>query len=504
MTWSRQGVAGALTILVLLAGGLTVVAGAPPAGAATFTVTNLDDGAVAPAGSLRKAIEDAAASDADATIVVDPSLAGHTINLTAGQLVFTPASFAASLTIEGNRVIVHQSTVSSRVLLAGTAGQLTFVSVTVSGGRAAAGTFGGGAVEAFGPVVVNDSTFTDNVASGAVVATGGAIYTHGPSLTAERSTFTDNHATSAVSANGGAIAVVGTPATPAIRVIDTTVTGNSVESPFTSTAGGALFTGGAVELVRSTIAGNSLTATHLGPVLARGGGVASAARVTATNSTISGNTLTRVNADAGDVVTGGGIGVLLVEEPRDATVTLVYSDVVDNAAPAGANVGIVSVAATDDHFVAGPSASDVGATQLDATLAAFGSVVTGPSGGGENCDGFATTDSAGYNFADDDSCAFATATDTQAAGNDPRLGALGANGGPTETRLPASASPLVNAIAPDDCEADGASGITIDQRGRPRPAADDPRCDIGAVEVQWEHEAETVPEPVLLVPTFTG
>jgi hypothetical protein len=52
--------------------------------------------------------------------------------------------------------------------------------------------------------------------------------------------------------------------------------------------------------------------------------------------------------------------------------------------------------------------------------------------------------------------------------------------------------------ATSSCQADGAAGITTDQRGVARPQGRG--CDIGAVEVQ----PPSPPSPILVVPRFTG
>jgi len=82
---------------------------------------------------------------------------------------------------------------------------------------------------------------------------------------------------------------------------------------------------------------------------------------------------------------------------------------------------------------------------------------------------------------------------------DPRLGALADNGGPTQTLLPQTGSPLIDAIVNGACQtASGVVGpITTDQRGLVRPQVPGGLCDIGAVEIQ-------APAPVVITPTFTG
>ncbi len=126
-------------------------------------------------------------------------------------------------------------------------------------------------------------------------------------------------------------------------------------------------------------------------------------------------------------------------------------------------------------------------------MTSFGSVVANPLGGGTNCEG-TTSASMGFNWDQDGSCHFATSTDHSPGGN-PQLGSLAANGGPTQTLLPQQGSGLIDPIPVASCQADGASGITTDQRGVTRPQGQG--CDIGAVEV-------AAPIPVVVTPRFTG
>jgi hypothetical protein len=197
--------------------------------------------------------------------------------------------------------------------------------------------------------------------------------------------------------------------------------------------------------------------------------------VTVTNSTVTANAAS---------MRGGGISVCGARP-----VVLVYATVVANSAPAGANI--------DGHLCL-ESGSAVVTAGVSDPLSSFGSVVALPQGGGANC-GTIADDPVGYNFSDDASCGFAATTDKQTAGN-PLLAALSSNGGPTQTRLPETGSPLIDAIPSAACQtAPLATGITTDQRGLARPEQAGGACDIGAVEVQIP---AAVPVEILI--SFTG
>jgi hypothetical protein len=109
---------------------------------------------------------------------------------------------------------------------------------------------------------------------------------------------------------------------------------------------------------------------------------------------------------------------------------------------------------------------------------------------------FTNTVSNGYNFADDATCDLTGTGDRESAG-DPMIGALASNGGPTQTRLPADTSPLIDGVPLDQCQADGATGVTTDQRGITRPQA--AGCDIGSVEV-----VPQAVEEIEIAPTLAG
>ncbi len=284
-----------------------------------------------------------------------------------------------------------------------------------------------------------------------------------PSLTMRNSTVTGNRATGGGS--GGGIDAIDAEF---VLVIDSTISDN-----FAGDTGGGIRVAPSTTFVRSTISGNSIEGDT-----GFGGGIdGDTGTVLLVDSTVVGNT------DPGTSASAAG-GIYANE------LTAVYSTITQNSAVAsigGANITV----------------EDPGPLNL------FGTVIAQPLGGAENClfELEPTTVSSGYNFSDDTSCALTDPTDVE-DGGDPLLGALGANGGPTLTRLPQlgpPVSPLIDAIPVDACgDGDALAGeaVTTDQRGVTRPQAvlGVDACDIGAVEV----EVPEVPLPLVLVPTFTG
>jgi Putative pectate lyase-like adhesive domain len=252
-------------------------------------------------------------------------------------------------------------------------------------------------------------------------------------VTLQNITLTGGHATGIANV-GGALFANGD-----LTVTNSTITHNQADS-----SGGGLIANGTMTVRDSTISGNRAGGNGAGI----SGNNASSA-IVVINSTISGNVVTEKG------IGGGGVSA--------ADLTLVYSTVVGNSASIGANLFVHQ------------------ATHV--FRSSFGSVVASPKGGGDNC-GFQFAPDAtsnGYNFSDDDSCHFTATGDREDAG-DPLLGALAGNGGPTRTMAPLTSSPLLDAIPIESCQADGASGITTDQRGVTRPQGS--ACDIGAVEVE--------------------
>jgi len=282
----------------------------------------------------------------------------------------------------------------------------------------------GGLVRTQSQLVVNNSTFEDGFSFDG----GGAINVESGNVTITDSTFEDNFAffdpRNGIPAQGGALDSHRPQGglVPVVTIVGSTFDGNQTFA----NDGGAIYSDGNVVVVNSTITGNTV-----GP-----GGH------------------------------GGGITA--------ANITLAYSTVTANTAAVsglGDDLGI--------RFLRGRP-------NQPGTLQTFGSVVTSTD---PSCsyEFVPTGTSSGFSYLSDTSCypgfnANPAPTDLVTS-VDPQLGVLAANGGPTRTMLPASTSPLVDAIPLADCQtAPLAVGVTTDQRGLPRPSG--PGCDIGAVELQ--------------------
>jgi hypothetical protein len=359
---------------------------------------------------------------------------------------------AVALTIEGNGFTIRQTCAGERVMQQAGSGALILNGVTITGGANSSGN--GGGILASASVTLTNSVVTGNTTA----ANGGGIATNPGTLTITNSSVTSNTA----GTDGGGANVQG----GALIVTDSTFSANTA----TAGGGGAVFrdgsSGGDVMLVRSTFSGNQAPTPEEGS-----GAIESLRALSAVNSTVTGNS-------------GNTGGISVAGSGQD--MTLVYTTVVANTSISG---GAANVA------------------KASANIVTFGSVIGLPQGG-PNCElNGATTTSNGFNFSDDASCGLTSTGDVQ-NGGDPNLGALAANGGPTQTRIPQAGSPLIDAIPTGSCQADGATGITTDQRGEPRPALS--ACDIGSVEVQPTTPTPPPPlgpspaVPVSAAPLFTG
>ena len=330
-----------------------------------------------------------------------------------------------NITIQGNGATITRSgSVAFHLLDVASAGRLTLSSLTLTNGLANDGVNGGGAIDSHGALTVTNSTFSGNSSPAASGTSGGAINSSG-TLTVTNSTFTGNTAQ-----EGGAIFNQKTA-----TITNSTFSGNTA----TIFGGGALLNAAGTETVTGdTFTGNS------GP---GGGAIDNDTTLNISDSTFTGNT-------AGG---NGGGGV-----QNFGTTTITQSTFSANGSPFGANI--------------------YNYTGFSLTISS--SIVAGGVTG-SNCGGQAPITDHGYNIDTGSSCGF---SGTSMNNTQPRLGALAANGGPTQTMALPAGSPAVDAIPPST---PGCTGST-DQRGTARPQGSG--CDVGAYElIQAGNGTPTVP-----------
>lgn len=428
-------------------GGLWIAEGA------SATVSGLDifsnraargGGGVAVAGTL-------VMSD---SVVRDNTAAGG-VEVFGGGGIFLSASGALEL----DDVALLDNATDGRgggLYVGASAGPAVLRRLSVQGNSAATG----GGIYAAASLAIDDSVIAENVADGGAELVGGGLHAlGGVVLTAV--TVAGNEASGggaggvlseagSVSLTGGRVdgnRLVSGSATEAaggimgdvVSLAGVTVTDNGVDAADVSGSSGAgIFARGGVAIVDSTIS-NNLSA---GPSARINGAifVAGTEPSLLSNSTVSGNR------------SGAGGGIMLAAP--GATLTVVNSTITGNHGDGATYAGIRAN----------------GAVTLANTIVFSNDVdcVSGPNGsfvsGGHNIDG-------------DGSCNLTAGSDLPR--EDPRLGPLADNGGPTQTHALLSGSPAVDAGDNDLCP-------EADQRGIARP--DDGNldgvavCDIGAVE----------------------
>jgi predicted outer membrane repeat protein len=394
--------------------------------AATFTVTNTDD--FGP-GSLRQAVEDANAAAGADVINFQIATLPDAIVLISGELLVTDSVDVQGPGAENLGVIGNTS---SRIfhLENGSA----VIDVTISGLGLATGsaTEGAGIFDAGENLVVDSVVFNSNSAT----TDGGGLWASGSaSLTIRNSRFSGNTA----DRDGGAIYVENL-AGPML-VENTTLTGNLAGR----NGGGALFLtpSGTVTFDRTTISVNNTTLSGGGFYLdgTGGNGTASGAFIIR-SSTLSGN----------NAVDGAGAYFNLPAGP----VSFEHSTVASNTATGtGGGIFVVGASVTLDQTIVGDNTATTDndlANDPDGSFAARFSLIESP--------GAAVINDNGGNILN----------------QDPQLGPLQNNGGPTETQKQANTSPAVNAGDPAFTPPPA-----TDQRGFPRVA--DGRIDIGSVEI---------------------
>jgi len=422
---------------------------APSADAATFNVTNLNDSG---AGSLRQATLDANAAAGADVITFQSGLSG-TITLTSGQLelydsVDIQGPGPATLTVSGNN--------ASRVFYiyspANTPIDVTISGLTISGGTDPSS--GGGIVDFSENLTLDNDVITNNTTGGS----GGGVAKEqlAGTLTVLNSTISGNQA-----GEGGGIYLYNADAPVTIQ--DSVISNNTA----VGSGGGIYFysTQGDITISRTTISGNSAGCC--------GGGIflydTDGGSLIVDSSTISGNTAS---------FAGGGIYLYGPDDP----VSFVNSTIHGNQAQYVGGIFALNVPAATLSFttVSGNTATgDVGGVFLYAVgsnMQLENSIIadnTSPNVNDATGGGTFTLD---YSLIEDPDVEATLVLNAGAiTGQDPALGPLQNNGGPTLTQLPDPGSIVIDAGDPAY-----APPPATDQRGLPRKMG--VNVDMGAVE----------------------
>ena len=412
-----------LKLVELVAGPLKLSPMAPTS--MTFVVNTTNDtllaGACAAATpgqcSLREAIVEANANPgAD---IIDASGVAGTINLTGALPDITEG-----VTITGpgaSLLTVRRSTGGDyRIFKVTTGGTVTFFGLTISNGNAGfspVGEMGGGIVNTFGGTV----SVTNCAISGNRIGNfgeGGGIANHGK-MQITNSTITGNliDGGSFGGGGGGGIFNDGT-----MDITGSTISGNVVKA---NGGGGGIVNSGTLDVTNSTISGNSTTIAGLG------GGIANTGTLNVINSTITGNIVGSGGAGGG---VGGGIS------NGGGTVTVNNSTISGNSA-SDASGGIDNL--------------NIGKVTLKSSIVALNTAsLFFP-------DLHGAITSQGYNIVGTTSGATIVATTGDQFGITAaqlKLGALGNNGGPTQTMALGYGSLAID-------RGINSSSLTTDQRG---------------------------------------
>ena len=247
--------------------------------------------------------------------------------------------------------------------------------------------------------------------------------------------------------------------------------------------GGGIYNSGRLTISKSTLSGN--TASVLGPGSAGGGGIYSSGTLTISRSILSGN-IARISCSPNPCASsadGGGI------YNHFGTVFISNSTLVSNTASKTFSLGGFAVgggisnrgfASISSSTLSGNGATHFGGginNYVGYSVTLQNSIVANSVSGG-NCAG---TTSNGFNLSSDGTCNFNRPGDMN--NTNPVLGTLGNYGGPTQTIPLLSGSPAIDAGNPSGCTDNTGALLKTDQRGDPRPDAEDSGgCDIGAFE----------------------
>lgn len=453
---------------------------------AQFLVTNLLDDMSG--GTLREAVQDANAAGGDDEIIFQAGLTG-TITLQQGELdVYNDA---LTVTGPGSTVITIDGNASSRIFDAET--DLTVSGLTLANGSTSGG---GGAIRAEAQLTVVNSVITGSSASGP----GGGIYSGGGGEGSDNGVVIENSVISDNEARyyGGGIAIYNAELDSVIN--NTTITGNRVDQGESGGDGGGIAfdsfydsdydfqpTGG-LTISNSTISYNYAEDDGGGAHFDTDGNTDIA--ITIINSTISTNT---TEDDGGGIYTRFNVDLSILNS------TIAYN-IAQNGEGGGIDTGgCVSVPIT---LISTIVANNVEQNEGEVDPPLPPALVSPPPPPG-------TLNDLSGNFDVEYSLirapGSAVINETVPGSNiydqDPVLGPLQNNGGPTDTHELDSNSPAVNTGS-------NPQNLAFDQRGNPFnrsiPTGDQFNTDIGAYEIQPPPPPPPPPNPSGVVPFVVG
>ena len=310
--------------------------------------------------------------------------------------------------------------------------------LTVANGKVINSAAGGGIyIDTGGTLTLTDSTLSGNSSSGGSASSGGGIASLG-TLTIANSTLSGNSANGGSFGNSGGGIFNNTGAT--LTIINSTLSGNSA-SGGPGGNGGAIQNSGTLTITNSTLSGNSADS---------GGAILNTGTASVTNSTLSGNL---ASSFGGGITSGGG----------STTLTITNSTLSGNSVSGGSGQG--------------GGIFNGGTANIRSTIIAQNTAASGPDFQG-------TLTSQGHNLIGDTNGATITGETTgNILNQNPLLGPLQNNGGPTQTMALLPGSPAINAgdnAAITDPPFAGPE--FTDQRGAGFDRIVDTTVDIGAFE----------------------
>lgn len=338
-------------------------------------------------------------------------------------------------------------------------GTLSLVNAEINGNQANGS---GGGINNNGTLTMIDATIIDNHTIG---NTGGGGVNNCSSCTAIilGSSLSNNTA-----ATGAAIYNSGGPVTIGTSTLDNNVGSNG--------SGGLFNNGGVVTIINSTIYNNQASAINGGGIDNTGSGT-----ITLIGSTVNAN---EAAVRGGGIENTGGSVMTLVNTTVSGNYALIDGGGIYNFGSSIMTLRNATIASNNANSDGVGSGNGGGIYNGSGTVN-FRNTIIGLNRrglfGGTADDCYGSITSQGYNLVQTlTDCMILNDDNTNLKNVNPLLGALAANGGPTQTRALQTGSPAINTANPAGCTDQNGATLTGDQRSAARFGT----CDMGAYEYQ--------------------